>query len=159
MRAGQHGAAAGFSLLELILVIVVVTVMTTIVIPTLASQLNAANARSAAMRFISAHGLAKATALREGRTAELHIDGPNARFWIEVDTSAAGVGVMDTVRDVFDVTAGPLVMASTRSLVCFDAQGMPTTRASCEAADLEVTFTVTGWSQTVTANPLGKILR
>ena len=42
-----------------------------------------------------AHSLARSTAVRYARVAELPIDAANARFWVEVDTS--GTGIRDTV--------------------------------------------------------------
>jgi hypothetical protein len=50
-------------------------------------------------------------------------------------------------------------MASNRSLLCFDARGMPSTVAPCEAADAQIIFTASDKADTLTTAALGKILR
>jgi hypothetical protein len=96
--------------------------------------------------------------MRYGRLAELHIDPPNARFWVEVDTSRAG-GAKDTVGMVQYVGEDGVKLMSTRTLVCFDPRGLPSTRAGCQSADAYVTFSVNGQANTVRTTALGKVLR
>jgi hypothetical protein len=89
--------------------------------------------------------------------AELHIDAANAQFWVEVDTS--GTGVRDTVGFIHGPGNGKLTMTSTRSLLCFDARGLATTRAACESADATIVFAMAGRTNTIQITPLGKVLR
>ncbi len=149
---------AGFTLLELMIVLTIFGVLVAVMTPTLFDMLRAERTRSAVSQFVGAHSLARATAIRYGRVAELHIDVANARFWVEVDTSLAG-GVMDTVRTVRNVGEGGVVMTSNRSLLCFDGRGLATMVGACEAGSALVVFLVAGLADTVTASVLGKIVR
>ena len=154
----RRALRGGFTLVELVLVILLVAGLLSIV-PSVIRRLGGPSVRSAVSDFLTAHRFARATATRDGRVSELHVDAENARFWVEVDTSEAWAGVMDTVRMVQYGEAGPLVMASNRSLVCFDGRGLATTVGDCEAGDVTITFAMAGRADTVTASALGKILR
>ncbi len=158
-----HGEAsasrsAGFTVIELLIVLVIFGALLAIAVPRLLESFKGAKTRSAVNQFVSAHGLARATAIRYGRVGELHIDAGNARFWIEVDTSQAG-GVTDTVSTIRDVGGGQFVMTSDRTLVCFDGRGLATISGACEAGDVTVTFSLAGRTDTVTVSSLGKVLR
>jgi len=148
---------AGMTLLELVMVMVVIGGLTIITGPPLAQHLRSSMTRTATDEFRLAHSLARSTALRYGRVAELHIDAANAQFWVEVDTS--GTGVRDTVGFLHKPGNGKLTMKSTRSLLCFDARGLATTRAACESADATIVFAMAGRTNTVQITPLGKVLR
>ncbi len=147
----------GFTLFELMAAVVIVTITTTIGVPRMLQQTGAAQRRSATHQIVSAHALTKATAIRYGRVAELHIDVSGKRFWIEVDTSYGG-GVTDTIR-MRDYYGGSMTMASNRSLVCFDGRGLPSTAGACEAADGTVVFADPAKADTVKFTLLGKALR
>ena len=149
---------AGFTVVELLIVLVMFGAMLAIAVPRLLETFKGAKTRSAVNQFVSTHSLARATAIRFGRVAELHIDAANARFWIEVDTSQAG-GVTDTVSTIHDVGDGQFVMTSDRTLVCFEGRGLATTAGGCEAGDVTVTFSLAGRTDTVTVSSLGKVLR
>ncbi len=149
----------GFSLMELVIVVTLFAILLAIATPLLVDTLQAERVRSAVNRFVAAHSLARATAIRNGRTAELHIDASAARFWVEVDTSVAETGVMDTVRTVHDVSDGGMVMTSTRSLLCFNGRGVATSVGACGAGDVLAVFTATGRVDTVSTSPLGKVVR
>ena len=147
----------GFTLFELMAAVAIVTITTTIGVPRLLEQMGSAQRRSATHQFVSAHALTKATAIRCGTVAELHIDASGSRFWIEVDTSFGG-GVRDTVR-MYDHPEESLEMASNRSLVCFDGRGLPSTAGACQAADATVVFAASSQADTVSFTLLGQVLR
>ena len=149
---------AGITLVEMLIVLIVFGTLLGVALPRLFQAFQGAKGRSAVNQFVSAHRLARATAIRYGRVAELHIDAASARFWIEVDTSQAG-GVTDTIRTIRDVGDSPFVMTSDRSLVCFDGRGLATTAGGCEAGDVTVTFSLAGRTDTVSVSSLGKVLR
>jgi hypothetical protein len=50
-------------------------------------------------------------------------------------------------------------MTNNRSLLCFDAHGMPSTNPPCEAANAQIIFTAADKADTLTTASLGKILR
>ncbi len=95
--------------------------------------------------------------MRFGRLAELHVDASTVRFWVEVDTS--GAGVLDTVGLLHDLGGGRLVMTSTADTLCFDARGMATGVGSCDGPSATITFALDASEDTVTITALGKVLR
>ncbi len=149
---------AGITLVEMLIVLIVFATLLGVALPRLFEAFQGAKGRSAVNQFVSAHRLARATAIRYGRAAELHIDAASARFWIEVDTSQAG-GVNDTIGSIHNVANPQLVMTSDRALVCFDGRGLATMTGACEAGDVTVTFSLAGRTDTVTVSSLGKVLR
>ncbi len=157
---GEAGASrrTGYTVMELLIVLVIFGALLAIAVPRFLEAFKGAKTRSAVNQFVSAHALARATGIRYGRAAELHIDAANARFWIEVDTSQAG-GVIDTVSTIHDVGDGQFVMTSNRTLVCFDSRGLATTAGACKAGNVTVVFSLAGRSDTVTVSSLGKVLR
>ncbi len=146
----------GFTLIEMLIVITVMGVLATILMPSMVTSFRQRATRGAVDRLAMTHSLARATAVRFGRVAELHIDAANGRFWVEVDTS--GTGIRDTVGLMNDVAA-QVTMSSDRSLLCFDSRGLTTTRNACEAGDALVQFSMQGRTGTFQTTVLGKVLR
>jgi hypothetical protein len=87
----------------------------------------------------------------------LHIEPANTRFYVDVDTS--GTGQRAIIGGVQTLNAGGLTFTATRTLLCFDARGMATTRGGCTGGGDTVTFTLGPRTQTVTVTSLGKVLR
>ena len=151
--------ATGFTLLEMVLTMFIAAVLAAMGVPKLSSALRQRSVTSSADQFILAHSLARSTALRYGRVAQLHIDTSTARVWIDVDTSANGSGQRATIGYPRTLSENGVTMASNRSIVCFDAHGTATTGGSCEAGNISVTFQDTDRTIVVNATMLGKILR
>ncbi len=152
----------GFSLIELLVVVALVGIMATVSMPSTARWLQRQEADRAAREFVLAHALARATAVRRGRLTEFHIDPSTVRFWIEVDTNAAAP--RDTVGVVRNLASRRLFMTSNRTLLCFDARGLPTTRMTsaglaCQTGDATVGFKAAGHLKTVQFTPLGRVDR
>ncbi len=154
--ADQNLKNKGFTLIEMLIVLTLMGVILAVSMPSMVTAYRQRATRGAVDRLAMAHGLARATAVRFGRVAELHIDAANARFWVEVDTS--GTGIKDTVGLMNDL-AGQVAMTSTRSLLCFDLRGLTTTRGACEAGDALVQFSFAGRTDTLQTTGLGKVLR
>ena len=148
----------GYSLIELVMAMVVIGIVALIATPGLAAGRRASVRRTVVNEFVAAHSLAVATAVRQGRVAELHIDAPTSRYWIVVDTSTVG-GVTDTIGPIRQVQDPTVSMVSDRTLLCFDAQGLATTVGACEEGDATVTFSFPDYSRTVEMTLLGKLLR
>ncbi len=146
----------GFTLIEMLTVITLMGVLTAIVMPSMVTAFRQRATRGAVDRLAMTHSLARATAIRFGRVAELRIDAGAGRFWVTVDTS--GTGILDTVGFINDV-AGQVTMSSDRSLLCFDSRGLTTTRNACESGDALVQFSLGGRTDTFQTTPLGKVLR
>ena len=148
--------ANGFTILELVIVLIFMSLLMLIATPKIISQRYAAQRRMAIRQFVSTHSLTLATAVRYGRTAELHVDAPGRRFWLEVDTGQTS-GITDTVR-MISLTAD-LTMSTDRTILCFDARGLATTAGSCEPGNALVTFAEPGKTDTVRFSALGEELR
>jgi prepilin-type N-terminal cleavage/methylation domain-containing protein len=149
----------GFTLIETIIVLAIIAIVASIGGPKLSAALQRRTTASAADQFALTHFLSRSTALRYGRIAQLHIDAPGHRFWIDVDTSANGIGQRATIAYVRDLSAPGLTMSSTRTLLCFDPRGIPSTTGSCEPGDARVIFSEGATADTVTTTVLGKVLR
>ncbi len=150
---------AGFTILDVILVVTFVSVLAGITFPRIADVQTRFAVRGAITAFMSAHSLTRATAIREGTVAELHIDATNDRFWIEVDTTLAGTGVMDTIGLIIDVGGQGVTLASTQSMLCFDGRGLPSSASGCATTAAGVSFTYENVTDTIVISALGKLLR
>lgn len=149
----------GLTLLEVIIVLALLAVVAAMGAPKLSAELRRRTTQLAVDQLATAHSLARATAVRYGRVAQLHIDASNTRFWVDVDTSANGVGQRATMWYVRNLAQSGLVMSSNRSLLCFDSRGMPLVAGACEAGDATVIFTAQDRADTLRTAALGKILR
>ncbi|MGD2154150.1 MAG: GspH/FimT family pseudopilin [Gemmatimonadales bacterium] len=157
-RTVPHEPGNGFTIIELIIVLILSGIIVAVASPTLSTAFRRTAGRAAVDEFVSTHTLARSAAVRYGRTAELHIDASNARFWVEVDTASAG-GVKDTVGVVKYLDSMGVGVSSDRAVLCFDSRGLPTTRGSCEAADATLVFSSPGEADTVQITALGRVLR
>ena len=149
----------GVSLLEIIVVMVIASVIVGMGAPKVAAALRQRSVTSAADQFLLAHSFARSTGIRYGRVAQLHIDASTARVWVDVDTSANGVGQRATIANIRYVSDAGLQMASNRSLLCFDGRGIASTAGSCESGDANVIFSDGVVADTVSTTILGKVLR
>ena len=154
-RQDRHG----FTVVEIIITMSLLAVLAAMGTPRLSGALRRRTTQTAVDQFATAHSLARSTAVRYGRVAQLHIDAATRRFWVDVDTSANGIGQRAVVWNARDLTQPGLVMTSNRALLCFDARGMPRTTAPCEAADAQIIFTALDKADTLTTAALGKVLR
>lgn len=150
---------SGVTVVELLMVLSVIGIVAAMGGPKVSSLMLRRTTASAADQFVQTHSLTRSTALRYGRVAQLHVDAAQKRFWIDVDTSANGVGQRATIGEVRDVNVNGLQMASTRTLLCFDARGIASTLGSCQAGDAKVVFSDGPMADTVNTTALGKVLR
>jgi prepilin-type N-terminal cleavage/methylation domain-containing protein len=158
-RTMPENQRRGFTMIETLMVLTVMAIVAATAGPKLSAALHRRTSSSAADQFVVTHSLARATALRYGRVAQLHIDAGTRRFWVDVDTSANGIGQRATIANVRDVTGSGLVMTSTRTVLCFDSRGMAATSGSCEPGDVRVVFSDGATADTVSTTLLGKVLR
>ena len=149
----------GFTLLEMIITMSTLAVVAAMGAPRLSAAMRQRTTAAAADQFVSAHGIARATAIRYGRVAQLHIEPSTSRFWVDVDTSGNARNQRATVWTVRDVSSTGMVMSSNRTLLCFDARGLPSTKNGCQAGDALVIFTARDKADTVKTAVLGKVLR
>jgi len=146
-------------MMELLMVLSVIGIIAATSGPKISAFMQRRTTASVADQFVVTHSLTRSTALRFGRVAQLHIDAPNKRFWVDVDTSANGIGQRATIAYVRDVSGNGLVMTSNRMLLCFDARGIASTLGSCEPGDAKVVFSDGPMADTVNTTALGKVLK
>jgi len=149
----------GFTMIESILVVSVLGIVAALAGPRISGVLQRRTAVSAADQFVLTHALTRSTALRYGRIAQFHIDATAQSFWVDVDTSANGIGQRATIANIRNVGGNGLQMTSNRALLCFDARGLSSTLGSCESGDAKVIFSDGVVADTVATTILGKVLR
>lgn len=149
----------GFTLIEMIMVLGLIGIVTAISGPKVASALQKRTTASAIDQLALTHSLSRATAIRYARVAQLHIDVSGKRFWVDVDTSANGSGQRAIIDNVRDMSTAGLTMTSNRTLLCFDARGLPSTSAGCEPGDAKIVFSDGAQTDSLMTTVLGKILR
>jgi len=149
----------GFTMIESLMVVSIIGLVAAIGGPKVSSALQRRTTASAADQFVVAHSLTRSTALRYGRVAQLHVDATAQRFWVDVDTSANGIGQRATIANIRYVSDAGLHMTSNRALLCFDARGIASTAGSCESGDAKVIFSDGVVADTVATTILGKALR
>ena len=151
------GDRAGFTLIQLATALGLVSLLLLIAIPKLMPAFRQRTVAIAADQFVEAHSLARSTGVRYGRVARLNLTPSLARFWVDVDTS--GTGVRQIIGTVQTLSTPGLTMTATRTLLCFDARGMATSRGGCTGGADTVTFTLEDRTATVIITSLGKVLR
>ena len=116
--------------------------------------------RGAVDQFISAHQKARTAAVRFGAVAELHIDASADQFWVQIDTTLAGSGGMDTIGAVVDLTEDHVDLRANRSLLCFDPRGVVANAAGCPSTGAAgVGFSRGSTSDTVRITASGMLFR
>lgn len=149
----------GFTMIESIMVLGLMGIVAAISGPRIASALQKRTTASAIDQLALTHSLARATAIRYARVAQLHIDVPGKRFWVDVDTSANGSGQRAIIANVRDMSTAGLTMTSNRTLLCFDARGLPSTSGGCESGDAKILFSDGAQTDSIVTTVLGKVLR
>jgi Tfp pilus assembly protein FimT len=149
----------GFTMIEAVMVVSVIGIVAAIGGPKVSLVLQRRSTSSGADQFVLTHSLTRSTALRYGRIAQLHVDQPGQRFWVDVDTSANGIGQRAIIANIRYTSDNGLQMTSNRALLCFDARGLASTLGSCESGDARVIFADGVMADTVVTTILGKVLR
>ncbi len=158
-RRQKRMKQSGFTLLELMIVISVVGLLAGITLRRTDAWDQFAT-RGAADQFTSAHQKARTTAVRFGAVAELHIDASTDRFWVQIDTTASGSGIMDTIGRVVDLSENQVDLRATRSLLCFDPRGLIAAAAGCPTqGSLAIAFSRGSSSDSMSATASGLLFK
>ena len=74
----------GFTVLEMTVAMIVVSIMMSIAFTSARTLRHRAEVRGSADRYAAKHSLARAIAVRSGRTTVLRVDTVGRRVWVEV---------------------------------------------------------------------------
>ncbi len=159
LTSQRRMSRAGFTLLDIILVISFVSLLAAITFPRIVDVQERFALRGAVMAFMSTHSMARSTAIRQGGVAELHVDPTNDLFWVEVDTTLGGTGVMDTIGFVVDLGDHRVTLSSTQTVLCFDGRGLASSASGCATTGATIVFNSVSGVDTILTTALGKILR
>jgi hypothetical protein len=146
----QVKARQAFSMVELLIVLVLAGFMLTMSTSTLLAVRRNALVRGAIDEAIAKHSLARATAVRMGRLAQLRADPAGGRLWIEV--GGAPIPSSGTRLEGVHFTTN-------RTILCFDARGLATMGGACQSPDATFVFKHTVRSDTLRMTLLGRIVR
>ncbi len=155
-----HDARKGFSLAEVVIVLLVGSVLASITIPQVSDLRVRLSRRGAVDEFVAAHNLARTIAIRSGRTSELRIEPESGTFWVQVDSSLAGTGAMDTIGTVVRLSDLRVSLNSSGLVLCFDGRGIASSFGDCDATqNAVITFTSGAKADTLRRTALGVIPR
>jgi prepilin-type N-terminal cleavage/methylation domain-containing protein len=124
------GGAAGFTLVEFIIVVVILGVISTMAYPLIAGARASASLRAARVQFASSLATARAAAVRWGRPAQLKRTGNSIQ--VRADTSGTGVFVALSPPVALDTQFGVTLSATVDSIV-FGPRGLATNLSSSGA--------------------------
>ena len=160
VQARSGFGRGGFTLPELATILLLFGSFAGAVAPKFADGWEQLAVRGAVDQFISAHQKARTAAVRFGAVAELHIDASTDRFWVQIDTTASGSGVMDTIGRVVDLSEDHVDLVSTSSLLCFDPRGLIANTGGCPTTgSLAIGFSRGSSSDTLSATASGLLLK
>lgn len=164
LSEGQR-RCAGYTLIEMMCVISLMVIGLAIVGPPVTREHQRALLRRSVSQFEAAHALTRSVAMEYGRVAGLKIKPSEGRYFVVIDTSAAlGSGLTALGPD--KVMFGGIyrlynnaTMQSDRSMLCFEARGLPTTIGKCDEPDAHVVFSVGDLATSLDITALGRIQR
>jgi len=146
---------SGFSLIEILTVMIMIGIMAAMAFPRFGNTLTRQSVRGARNSIVTMHAKARASAISRGRRTAFAIAG--GRLAIKsgnpVTNADELVGLtIDTVTTRFDVTL--TFNPTTRDSLIFDARGLGT-----ETTTTTIIIAKSGYADTITIGPLGRIIR
>ena len=162
----RRSTRRGFTTLEMLTVVVVFGILAAIAGPKFYASYAATTTHTAADRLARASELARASAVRFGRDAQLRVNTTTKQFWVQVDTTVNLTGVMDTIGPVQSFSESRVGLslaldgvAASSAVLCFDTGGLRSTRSPCDSGAAAIAFDLASHVDTVQFTSLGKVLR
>jgi Tfp pilus assembly protein FimT len=148
----------GFTIVELIMSLALLALLYAVAVPSIGRSRVRNSVYNSRQIVIASLSLARATAVRYGRSAVLRVDEDSDRVWVEADTSVGGSGVLDTLG-YFDLEHEYDVdLRSNRSAFCFNGRGVGTTGPACPQAGGEMVVVLRGRADSIIVSPLGRVI-
>jgi prepilin-type N-terminal cleavage/methylation domain-containing protein len=143
----------GFSLIEILTVMVMIGIIVAMGIPKFGNTLARQNVRGARVLITTLHSRARNSAISRSRTTKLAIKNG---YLLTLSANPL-TGVIDTVGRRGDSVAARYgvtysVVPSTRDTLVFDPRGLGT-----EATSTTIYVSKSGFADTITISPLGRI--
>lgn len=136
--ADRRKPAAGFTLLELILVMVLICTVLAMAAPSLRGFFASRQTADAAAQIVALAQFARAQAAAEGRTYRLNLDTESGKYWLTAQTGGAFTALPSEFGRVFSLPEGAIAgweapaEAASRGWVPFYPDGRT------EAADIRL---------------------
>jgi Tfp pilus assembly protein FimT len=137
---------------------VLLSLVYAIAVPSVMNARVSAAVHNAKYSVVSSVQLARATAIRYGRPAVLRIDSSEDRVWVEVDTTVAGAGVMDTLGSVYLGAEFNVEVKSNRTGLCYNGRGIATTGTSCPTAGGVIIVALRSKADTIVISTVGRVM-
>lgn len=140
------------------IVLAMVAVVYAIAVPAIGRTRVSASVHNARHALVASISLTRATAIRFGRSAELHLDNEHDRVWVEVDTAMGGSGDPVTLGHFNFAEELNVDLESNRASLCFNSRGIGTTSSTCSQPGAVIKLAVGGRADVVYVSPTGRVL-
>lgn len=160
---GGHGPAArrehGFTVIEVIIAMALVALVYAMALPSIGRTRVHMSVHNSKHMVVSSISLARATAMRFGRTAVVRLDADGDRIWVEADTTLEQTGVLDTLG-LFDLGGELKVdLKSNRETLCFNGRGIGTRASACPQTGATIIVALKDRADTVRVSSVGRVLQ
>lgn len=149
----RRNRCRGFTLVEVLMVIVIIGAVLAITLPSFRTSTVKSAVRGAADAISSLHAVARAAAIRRGRTADLVLpSGSNVAVVVAAKVSGSGLDTIGAVTDLakrFGVT-----VTSSKDTVAFSPRGIGNIGSTITIILSKSTF-----AETLTVAPGGRLKR
>lgn len=132
--------AAGFTLIEMLLVLTLATILLAVATPALVSTRAGVAVHNGRARVSAAVSMARAASSRYGRTAYLVLDVAADQIRVDADTTADGGQPPVTLHRLDLWSELRLNLRATEPLMCFDPRGLVVTSGACPGAGAVVVY-------------------
>jgi prepilin-type N-terminal cleavage/methylation domain-containing protein len=144
----------GYSLVELLTVLALVAILLTFAIPTWTNMTQGKNAQNARDNLVWMGARARAKAIEQGRVWQLEIDPALERARVR---ERGATTAQDSVTFTTEFQTEVATPSNTTLIVCYTPRGYAL--MSCNASEVDVTFTHRDKSAVARVKPLGQIER